>query len=244
MLWSGVSWERLPREAFGCTGMTPDRGPGQAVLAAAARLACRRRAGRAAPGAARAAGRGGRARLGPGVDRQRLDPGRRGRSSPGTKIGPNPTDRGRPGYAGATSSSMPAARRWASRLERGQPPRQQVARGRAGRRAGRAPRPGQAPLSAPQAPRGQGLRPPPLPRRVPRAVDHPAHRAPGRRMLRPPRPPPLGGRAHARLARALPTPHHPLRAPGRHPPGLHLARLFAHLPQPNQTVLSGALRPC
>ena len=39
VLRSGVGWERLPREAFGCTGMTPDRGPGQALLAPAARLA-------------------------------------------------------------------------------------------------------------------------------------------------------------------------------------------------------------
>ena len=36
VLWSGIGWERLPREVCGCAGVTPDRGPGQAVLAPAA----------------------------------------------------------------------------------------------------------------------------------------------------------------------------------------------------------------
>ena len=54
-------------------------------------------AGRPAPGAARAAGRGRRARPEPGLDRRRVHPRGRGRSSPPPKIGPNPTDRGRPG---------------------------------------------------------------------------------------------------------------------------------------------------
>ena len=35
--------------------------------------------------------------MGQGLDRQRLVPRKRGRSSPATKIGPNPTDQGRPG---------------------------------------------------------------------------------------------------------------------------------------------------
>ena len=92
VLWSEHRWERLPREAFL---------HGRDLLAPIAGLARRRRAGSSAPGASRAARRGGRARLGQGLDRQRL--------VPRIEIGPNPTDRG-PGHEAASRLSTPRAR--------------------------------------------------------------------------------------------------------------------------------------
>ncbi len=65
----------------------------QDVLAQAGRVACRRGLGRAAPGAAGAAERRGTAGLEPGGPRQRQPGGKKG----GAEVGPNPTDRGRPG---------------------------------------------------------------------------------------------------------------------------------------------------
>ena len=127
------------------------------------------------------------------------------------------------------------------RAERREPPRQPDA-GRGPRcRARGAARLGPPSMPVQEAPCGQGLRPPPMPDRMPRAVDRAPHRAPRRRTLGPPRPPSLGGRAHPGLAGPLPASHHPLRAARRHPLGLHLARLLSRLPQPDQAVLLKAL---
>ena len=106
MLWSGIGWERLPREVFGCTGMTCWRRlrdwHAAGVLGDLHRVLLERLAAADA------------LRLEPGVDRQRVVPRKRGRSSPLAKIGPNPTDRAGGRARSATSSSMPAARRSAS----------------------------------------------------------------------------------------------------------------------------------
>jgi hypothetical protein len=67
------------------------------AVAAPARLAGRRRLGAAASGAAAAAGRRGQDRLGP-RQRGRLAGARQGRGQKGgAAVGPNPTDRGKPG---------------------------------------------------------------------------------------------------------------------------------------------------
>ena len=231
-LGSGIGWERLPREVFGCTGMTCWR-----------RLRDWHAAGvlgdlhRVLSGAA---GRDGRSRLEPGVNRQCVHTRKRGQTSPRTKIGPNPTDRGRPGtkrhlLVDARGTPLGFELSGANRHDEpdaGLHPR---------RRSGRAPRPRTPAMPAPQAPRRQGLRPPSMSRRVSGPLDHAAHRAPRRRAIRPPGPPPLGGRTHPGMARPLPASHHPLRAPRRHPLGLHLARLLTSLPQPDQAVLLGVL---
>ena len=89
VLWSGIGWEQLPREVFGCTGMTCGRRlrgwHGAGVLGELHRVLLERLAEADALDRDR------------GLDRQRVHSGKRGRSSPATKIGPNPTDRGRPG---------------------------------------------------------------------------------------------------------------------------------------------------
>ena len=164
--------------------------------------------------------------------------------SPRTTIGPNPTDRGRPGCAGATSPPAPAARRSASRLERREPPR----RARCSPPGSMRSRACAAAAGAPGIGRASSTRTRPATTAaaaawVPRPLDHAPHRAPRRRALRPARPVPLGGGAHLGLARPLPSPRYPLRAARRHPLGLHLARLLPRLPQPDQAVLLEALIP-
>ena len=241
-LWSGVTWERLPRERFGRTGTTGRR-----------RLRDRRQAGvlgrphRALPERLAEADRldPSRGSIGRGVH-----PGQRGRprrdGSPRARIGPNPTERGRPG---AGRPLVAQARGTPLGVE------------------ARAPRAGTPPAAAldagldavPGVRRGRG-RPRCRPRKLgaDRACEHPRcrslgaaparsrpatprpapHRAPRRRAPGPARPPPQGGRAHARPARAPPTPHDPLRAPRRHSPGPHRARLPPDPPQPDQAALS------
>ena len=94
-----------------------------------------------------------------------------------------------------------------------------------------------------QAARRQGLRPPPLPPRVP----CPRHQAPHCSARHGQQPEagttPLGGRAHPRLAEPVPAPDRTLRATRRPAPRPHHARLRRHLPAPGQTVLSPTLKP-
>ena len=105
VLWSGIAWERLPREAFGCTGMTCWRRlrdwQQAGVLGDLHRMLLERLAeadaldwGRASIDSASIPAKGG-ARRRP----------RRSARTPRTAGARAP---------GATSSSMPAARRWAS----------------------------------------------------------------------------------------------------------------------------------
>ena len=204
VLWSGIGWERLPREAFGCTGMTCWRRlrdwHAAGVLGALHRVLLERLAEADALDWSRAS-----------IDSASFP--QKGRSSPATKIGPNPTDRGRPGtkrHLVACARGTPLGFELSGANRHDEP----AARLGARRRAGRAPGTRPAAVPAPQAPRRQGLRPPPLPRRVPRPLHHPAHRAARHRTLGPARPAPLGGGAHPGLARPVPAPHDPLRAPG------------------------------
>ncbi|CAA9554161.1 MAG: Mobile element protein, partial [uncultured Thermomicrobiales bacterium] len=80
-----------------------------------------------------------------------------------------------------------------------------------------------------QAARRQGLRHPPLPRRAASPPQPGPHRPQGHRQQRAARSSPLGGRAHPGVAQPLPAPDGALRAPRRHPPGVPLPRLRAHL---------------
>ena len=140
VLWSGIGWERLPREAFGCTGVTCWRRlrdwHAAGVLGDLRRVLLEQLAeadaldwDRASIDSASFPAKGGARR-----------PRRRSARTP-----PTGAARARSGI----SSSTPRARRSASRLERRQPPRQQDARRRPGRRAGHAPRPGTSPLPTP-----------------------------------------------------------------------------------------------
>ena len=135
-----------------------------------------RRAARAAPGAPRAAGFGGRARLEPGPDRRRIHPGERwalaggheDRPEPGGARPPGPRPRDAVGHrarAGPTGTT-------AARRRRRSTSSQHAARPGATAMAG--------PMPAPQAPRRGG---PPRPS-LPRPLDPAAHRAPRGRARR------------------------------------------------------------
>ena len=145
VLKSGIPWEMLPQE-MGCgSGVTCWR-----------RLRDWQQAGvwdRAAPHAARSAGRSRPHRLEPGVSGLGQHPGQKG----GDAVGPNPTDRGKPGtkrHIVVDRAGIPLA----SAPDRSQPPRLGRLRGAArchpadqdSRRA--------AAQATRQAPRRQGLR--------------------------------------------------------------------------------------
>ena len=171
----------------------------------------------------------------------------------GEETGPNPTV---PPRCAASSAGRPGSKRHLRRrrarhaarpdAERGPSQRQHDAgahpRCGAGR-AHRTPRPSVPPAGQAACRQGpapdliRGLRPSPVPDRVP----GPFHRPTRHRKQRQARAPSLGRRAHLRLAGPLPPPHRPLRATGQHPPRPDNPRLHPHLPQANQTVLSLAL---
>ena len=125
-----------------------------------------------------------------------------------------------------------------------QPARQHDAQCHAGRRSGRSAWPRPAPTPSTEAPRRQGLRSQALPSGMPRPLRHTPHRSPWHRNEPKARPPPLGRRAHLRMARPAPPLGHPLRASRRHPPRFPQARMRPRLPQPNQQILLGALSAC
>ncbi len=124
-----------------------------------------------------------------------------------------------------------------------QPARQHDAGADPGRRSRRTARARSTASSPRQAARRQRLRPQALSSGMPSPLGHTPH-CPARRRKQPEAwAPSLGGGADLRLARPLPPPCRPLRTPRRHPHGLPQTRLRSRLPQPDQTVLLGPLRP-
>ena len=243
VLRSGLPWEMLPREVFGCSGM-----------------ACRRRLRDWQQGGVwdrlhrvllERLDRAGE------LDwtRASLDAASIGAKKGGETTGPNPTDRGRAGtkrhcVTGRHGTPLGLTLTGANRHD-------SMAMAATldavpGVRSGKRGRPRKRPekLHAPSRDiacrdalpgTGQGLRPPPMPSRMPRPLDHPPHRTPGRRDLRQARPSPLGGQANLRLVRPVPAARHSLPPTRRHPHGPHQNRHRHHLHEPNQTVLLGAL---
>ena len=213
----------------------------QDLLATARRVARGRGRGPAAPGVAGAPpGRGG-AGLEPGSARQ-CQPAR---EKGGAEVGPDPTDRGKPGtkrhlVTGARGTPLGLTLSGANRHDsRMLVPTLDAVPGVRARHRGRPRRrptkPGKARFALP---RRQGLRSPPLPPRVPCPRHHPTHCKAGCREQHPPGPSQVGGGAHLRLARPVPASDRPLRAPRRPPPRPHNPRLRRHLPPPDQEVLS------
>jgi hypothetical protein len=104
-----------------------------------------------------------------------------------------------------------------------------------------------APQAPGQAPPGQGLRLPAVPRGASPTWDHAQDRPAWRGAKRQAGPPPLGDRAVASVAGGLPAPAAALRAARRHPARVPPPRLCADLPQVIEPLVAGTVReviPC
>jgi len=179
VLATGISWERLPFEVAGCSGMTCWR-----------RLRAWQTAGvwetlhRRLLDKLNLAGRIDWSRASVDSSSVPAKGGRQGRPEPG-----------RPRQAGQQAPPSGRPRRPPSRRpsDRGQPSRQQGAERPRRCRAARPPEARTPAQAAPQVARRQGLRLSPLPARPARSRDRPPHRPARHRNKPAPRPPPLGG---------------------------------------------------
>ena len=195
VLRSGIPWEMLPRE-FGCSGMTCWRRlrdwqtAGVWTMLHRVLLERLSNAGHldwsraSLDSAAVAAKRGGRDRPEPNGSR---------------KTGHEAPSCGRPPGHPARGATEP-----------GQPARQHDAGTHSGCRARRAPRSWTSAQAPWQAPRRQGLRPSPLPERMPETRHQAPHCQTARRQQRKTGPAPLGRRADTGMAEPLSPPRHPV----------------------------------